>query len=270
MATTGQDPFLDSTFAGAASTLDIEQLIAMAEQGGSTDAIGGYFNPGRAGAVPMGGLIGGGNTGAVADPYREGAQWEILQSMPTEQRVSLQEQLASLGFIRGDFRLGRIDDATLTGMTELLSIANREGLNWEMVLSQEKDRVAKGGQPLAGVSKQGQVFALPSTDTLKVSVRDKFRAALGRDPTEAEMRLFTDEMMADYQSNVDRQKQTVEDVGSGRDVTVQEEDPASAFDLAFEQKYRPEMVSNERQAGALQGAQSARVGVDSAAQAAGV
>lgn len=247
----------------------LDEILQAADDGAST-ALGGYYKDRLGGSVPMGGTIGGPNTGALAEPYSEGAQWDLFESLPTAQRVELQDELANLGFIKGPYRRGMLDDATLNGLSDLLTLANREGLNHSMVLEQERSRIANGGEPMAGMNSSGRVYSLPSTDSLKVNVRNKFREALGRDPTQAEMHLFADSMMGDYQSAVGEQKDAFENTGAGRDVTMTEQDPMASFDLAFEQKYRPEMASNERQAGSLGGAAGAQANVANAANAAGV
>jgi hypothetical protein len=223
--------------------------------GGESDALGGFFKD-RFGEDPslnyQPGAVGGSNAGILSEAYREGSQWSILNTMNTVERVELQATLANLGFIRASYRPGKMDDATMNGFADVLTLANREGLNYNRIIAQETANLAAGRQSLVGGgSESGRVYSMPDTDTLKGKVRTEFQTTLGRDPTQAEMRMFTDSMMGDFASSVGQQKAADDfrSTGAGREMTQTEIDPVASFREKFLARAQPEIQSNERQMG---------------------
>lgn len=204
------------------------------------------------------------------DPYR------ILQNMDPADYGRLQDTLITIGALDPESRFVRgkmtMNDPTIGALTQVAEFANNSGMDLNSALKELVDQAARAGtNPLdgeaqgtgpGGPQERGRFFVLPDYATLRARVKAQFRDSLGRDPTQAEMHLFTDELMADYRSNAEVEQQAFEDVGAGRDVFVNEVDPVSRFEEAFQQRLGGQMKSIERQNNALQGAAIGQQAVD--------
>lgn len=205
------------------------------------------------------------------DGYRDGDQISLLQRLNTEQVADLQDQMVRLGYMDAkSVRKGTLDVTTVNAFTDVLGIANRQGSVWQTLLRDQQ--AALDADPTLAFGqeeKPGRLYSTPDTATLKNTVQTRFRSALGRAPTQAEMRFFTEELLADYEDVVDVEKQAVEYSETGRVGVVEEVDPVARFEGLFEERYRPTMDRNEQSDSTTQGAALGQAQAASAARAVG-
>lgn len=181
--------------------------------------------------------------------YYEGADIEVLSAMNTEELSRFQDTLVAYGIVR-EVVPGRLDDATINGMSTLMSLGNRQGVRWQSVL----DGVVRGGGLSGGKTAEqfeARTYLKPDYATLAQDVKDTFRKRLGREPDEYEMQQLTGELTGYYslaneaQTELDRmqfEQQATPGVQAGG--TVQAVDPMARFQQLFDEKYKGEMAFN--------------------------
>ena len=215
--------------------------------------------------------------------YKNGDEWRILQNLPPEETRRLQDRLAFVGLLE-DYRPGDLSDPNLIGaVKDLMTVANRQGSTWKDALGQFETNIQNGAmEPFGTEDVEDQVPQVPSAEavpdytSLKRRVIRHFRDTLRRDPTQAEVRMFADEMMADFEAQAAgefrRRAETrdlPDDVGAAH-VPVQEQiDPVARFEQAFEQRMGGQIETLEEQANTATGAQAARQSIASAARESG-
>ena len=204
----------------------------------------------------------GGDSPLLFEPYRSGADVDILTSLSLEERVGLQELMWRLDYISDDVQWGFLDAKTVRGFRAVLGSANQNGTRWDVLLEQQKEAVKSGlftpGELQAGVPQEPLV--LPDYDSLKGIVRSKFRDELGRAPTQAEMQQFSNKMMDDYRAEAQRNAPDPQstnpfaDTGAGRGELSEVEpeftnqiSPGANFAENFERLYAGQRASLQDQ-----------------------
>jgi len=206
--------------------------------GEDPNVLGGYFNDNG----PQ-------NLNRNTQAYEPGAQFSMLSRMNTAQRLAIQGRLQALGFMGNrDYTPGLVDRATVDAMADVLTIANRTGITYTAVFDQQQTAI-DAGQSLAGQgSTNGRVYERPNTASLENRVFNTFETGLGRPPTQAEMRMFTNQLMSGYDSGIADQQAAVAAAETGRaDVIMEGSDPAAEFEKTFRQKYAGTKERNEQQ-----------------------
>lgn len=137
------------------------------------------------------------------EPYVEGDQWAILQSLPEEGLALLQDRLIGLGLIDptlGGFVRGGVGTATVVAFGEVLGESNGLGMDWRQSLDLMTMNYARGGAASASgggpggdgagpMGEQGFVAPTrlePDRDRLRQDVMGYARDRLGRDLSDEE------------------------------------------------------------------------------------
>lgn len=210
-----------------------------------------------------------------SDPYTAESPYRLLQGLATDpaEYARLQDVLLSAGLLTPEqkFTRGRmtINDPTIGALQDVMEFANNSGTDINGALRSIQKSIADGlttpeeiaGQ-VGGQAERGRFYVLPDYATLRSRVRGMFEDSLGRAPTQAEMRLFTDEMMADYKTNAQAEQAAFSEVGAGRDVFFNEVDPVVRFEESFRERLAGQIESVEDQKGARQGAARAAGAVE--------
>lgn len=204
-----------------------------------------YIGTDRLGVHDMGGWTN------PFDGYRAGDEVQILNRMPEEHLVRTQQQLMRYGFL-DEFAPGKLDDDTIKAFKNVLSVANREGKQWTMVML-DYEQLAEDGLleeygGVGGGGGAGRVFRppaylAPDYATLAQEVKGLFRRDLGRDPDDAELKALTAELDGYARAAYDQQVAAAraEFDGGGASHTGTEIDPAARFRELFEERFESEL-----------------------------
>lgn len=283
--------------AAAPPGVNVDAIIAQAvagqaageAEGFSDDAIGGLFDPeffgehevpGMRGAVPAGVPT------TINRPfYKNGDEWRLVQGLAPEEFRRLQDRMKFIGLL-DSFRPGEADEKTLTAISALMQISNRRGSNWSTTLTEYETNIQNGVVKPFG-EEQDPKIQLPSTQlipeygTAARRVNSYFEQRLGRKATEAEMRMFTDRLMADYKAAAEQQLEQAaaepleitpgddEFLGAGRVGFEEQINPEQRFENAFEQRFKGTFDVLERGAATQAGAGAAQAAVNATDQALG-
>lgn len=207
----------------------------------------------------------------VGTPFTEDSPFRHVQNLDSTKLRRLQDILIGVGLLRAGEGVvpGQltVNDPTYAALARVMEFANTTGKSLDGALTTLQQQVNAGVLELSPENErfeQGRYFTLPDYETLKRKVISQFRDSLRRDPTQAEMKVFTNELMSGFQESVSVQETMFEEVGAGRDVTVQSVDPESAFINSFEERYRPQMESLEKQEGTATGVAATAANIDAA------
>lgn len=210
--------------------------------------------------------------GQAPTVYYEGSDVEVLRSMNTEQLAAFQDTLVANGLVR-EVVPGRLDDATLKGMSTLMALGNRQGVDWKDVL----DGIVRAGG-LSGSSSSAEEFEprpylQPDYATLSQKVKQTFRESLGRDPDTYEMQQLAGELTGFFEleheaatefEEIQHEQQVAPGVQGGG--TVGQVDPMSRFQELFESKYKHELDFVEDKAAAQTSRQVVEAGASTLSQ----
>lgn len=132
--------------------------------------------------------------------YRSSSPTRIIGMMTPAQRESLMARMTAAGIIDKNttrFANGRMTSEVYDGFGALLGEANFAGENWEQTLERftaaaTRARIEAIEAAQAPISRF--VYLPPDYATLAADTRARFIDKVGRDPTEAELRLYADEL----------------------------------------------------------------------------
>lgn len=205
--------------------------------------VGGFFNPRPAEEAGL--EVGSPNRGprnVLTSPYSSEDVGRELANMGPNMLRKVQQQLEMLGLPSG--RPGAPDDATRQGFQSIIAQSNLQGTPWQVTLNNEVERMREAGLIDLPDTEEAQVVLTPDRNELKLTVRAKFREALDRDPTQAEMQMFVDDLMSDFQAAAVQNNapgpefEVDEDGQSGNRVVAREErNPVAAFETKFLEKF---------------------------------
>lgn len=226
--------------------------------------------------------------GANDSPYFDTDANAELAAMDPAILARLQDRMAALGINVGSG--GVPDGPTIKGFRDLLALANARGEKWNYTLAFYEKAKADGSLGALPGTEQGGPSAgyiAPDYRTVGLEVRNRFRQALGRDPTEGELRLFSDELMAgasakarqEAAATVAQQEQPLSgpDIGTPDLVSAdevgahgpinepQQGDPLSRFEEMFAQKVSDEETLLRRSDEESQSADLARSNIERSA-----
>lgn len=164
--------------------------------------------------------------------YFEGDEFALLAGIPPEQIEELQYRMRAAGLIgkNDSYLQGRLDDTTIAAFAQVLSHANRTGMNPEMAL-QDLSTAQRIGQ-----TEEVAPYLTPDPAAVRQGVKQTVSSILRRDVTEDELPA----LMQQYLS-YDRQGYDADVAASTATGTVQDVDPAARFVDYLEQRYRPEI-----------------------------
>lgn len=229
-----------------------------------------YIGTDRLGVHDMGGWTN------PFDGYRAGDEVQILNRLTTEDLVRVQQQLIRYGFI-SEARMGKLDDDTVKGFKSLLSIANREGKQWTMVMNDlrnlEEDGLLEEFGPGGGGGGAAPVFEAPAYlapdyATLAQEVKGLFRRDLGRDPDDSELAALTAELDGFARAAYDQQVEAAraEFDGRGAEHSGTQVDPAARFREMFEERFASELDFVEDKDAAVESREIVEGGVGTLSQ----
>lgn len=179
--------------------------------------------------------------------YKDSYKW-LLNSLPVEHLVRLQETLEAVGFTK-KMKLGALDDATVDNFVELLGIANRDGEDWQTTLGRLEE--FSGG--LGAVKEelpefQPETFVRADPVALAEDVQALMKQRLKREPRPGEIDELVEELGGINRLRHEQDQELNElrfNAQLDGDVAPPEEfdkiDPAARFRKLFEEKYGGEI-----------------------------
>ena len=192
------------------------------------------------------------------EPYYEGADFDMLRNMSTEELARFQDAAVANGLTR-EIVPGHIDDGTISGMQTLMALGNRQSTSWQTVLDGIVEIGGVPGSGAGGDEFDPKPYLAPDYATLAQQVKSTFRQRLGREPDQAEMAELVGELQGwnkgAYDAEVQYgQAQFDDDDGiPGVEEPPQEldnVDPVSRFQELFDERYSGEIDFREDQAAA--------------------
>ncbi len=163
----------------------------------------------------------------VPPTYRVGDEFELFVGLAPEALAGIQLEMMEAGLLApGEFAAGFWDVPSAAAMQEVMGYSNLTGRVYGESLQflKEVHRARLATDPSAAQSGTsglgGRVFQLPDMASIRQAVKREFRSQLGRDPSEAELALFANEMMADARAGIDQAIST--DEAGNREVTDEE------------------------------------------------
>jgi hypothetical protein len=201
--------------------------------------LGGYLAPPNLGSPPETSRMTSGY--GQFSGYFAGQEMALLQGMPTEQLVRLQNQMVALG-MTSKVIPGEFDRGTIGGFEQLLAMANTRRERWQETLQRASTTAATTDMGPAKVD----VYRPPDYATLAETIKATFKSKLRRDPTDAEMALMGDELSTTYRqqfdASIDAADMLDDNVGAGRVVEGPAQvDPAARFQQEFDSRYSGEL-----------------------------
>jgi hypothetical protein len=183
--------------------------------------------------------------------YYEGDDW-LPGNLPAAQIRDLQQRMVNAGLIPkgAEYRVGYWDDVSRQAYRQLLAEANGSGLSAELQL-----KTRENTQQLANQKKYvAPAYLKPSPATMREAVRSAMSTIVGPDHAlnDQELDHLTgvlasfDRKHYDATVTADRQGFDAAQQGDGGGGgTVQDVDPAAAFDDYLRTRYKPEIQRNE-------------------------
>lgn len=219
--------------------------------------------------------------GAAIISYSENDVLEPAAWGSPERVGRLQHRLVNSGFLTGDFKYGMYDESTQAAYRQLLTFSSYQGISMiDGLVEAHKARVyaAKTGQSWsevtgmsesAGGSALKPAYQAPDKATVRQTIKQQFRAELGRDPERGELARYAAQYLeddrADFEGQVREQYGAPEDIpesvfDEAPSLTQTEEgeegtagvaqpriDPVARFQEAFERRTAGERQFKERQ-----------------------
>lgn len=203
--------------------------------------------------------------------YRSGDDLRTLSALSVEELARLQGRMASVGLIGPStrFRIGVVDNATVSAYKTLLSTANRYGVTDSEALrmlaqtgelkggevTTDKDGNIVAAHPETKTTRQKTVTEPVYTDpaTARQALRNVWQQSFGRDPSDAEMRRYAHRLRA-AESGADVTAQTTKThydaegtaTSSVSHVTHQDDDTDPSPEIVAEQMSRRGKLGRER------------------------
>lgn len=240
--------------AGAGLPPDLMSLLAQTTggMGGMVepdDTIGGFFAP-QGDPLPEGwhppqALPPGHQPAppnALQDPYREGDEYAILNTMPTELLIRYQDQFVAMGLAR-DVIPGQIDDGTAHAMRSLMAMGNRAGKRWQDVYTDVTRRFEAG--EFGPEEEPDPVLVRRDPAELAQRARKIMEDELGRDIDDSELQAAA-AVWAGFDLESAKQQVELESRdGSAMKNEMTLVNPEARFNEWFEGRYRPEIERRE-------------------------
>lgn len=184
--------------------------------------------------------------------YRQNDASAVINAMTTESLRRLQDTLVANGVAR-NVAIGYRDDETIRAIGSLMTLGNMNDTSWDKVLDSV---VEAGGFGADSSASKIDPYQPPDYATLAEEVREYTKGKLGRDPTQAELSLMSDEMLGLSRMAYDSQVDYSQDRAAGREVSAPSVDAGARFRQAFESRYAGELeqksVEEQTQGAALE------------------
>lgn len=202
-----------------------------------------------------GGLVEGAFPPAGRQPlYTSDSIGRHLGNMDPVTLAQTQQMMMEAGLL-DEARIGFIDKSTKDAMDNIMTFANENGMRWRQALSfmvaNPEVNVGEGG----GRGKV-QVSLMPDYATLQQKIKGMVRRELGREPEPWEMEKlgsdFTDMHRQRIGNEIKTQQQLLksgEETPEGELGVVEatEVDPDARFAELFDEKYKPEIETEQRE-----------------------